>query len=226
MDEKKCSRCGQVKPLAEFHKMIAGAGGVRSDCKPCHLDYMRSKYVPRVHEPEQMVCPQCGETFTRVRGSGNLRVYCSRKCTMAASDERKRQRNAGLGARRCACGAEVTTAVGKPVCPDCRKDPRPGAQVRERARTLRSYGLTEADWDALIRRQGNRCAVCRTDKPGGRGERWHIDHDHVTGQVRGLLCGKCNSAIGLLGDDPEVIKAAARYVAKHRQMVLFQGKAG
>jgi UDP-N-acetyl-D-mannosaminuronic acid transferase (WecB/TagA/CpsF family) len=48
----------------------------------------------------------------------------------------------------------------------------------------------------------------------------------VTGQVRGLLCGKCNSAIGLLGDDPEVIKAAARYVAKHRQMVLFQGKAG
>jgi len=68
--------------------------------------------------------------------------------------------------------------------------------------------------------------VCRTDKPGGRKERWHIDHDHVTGQVRGLLCGKCNSAIGLLQDDPEIIRAAAKYVMKHRQMELMPRKAG
>lgn len=100
------------------------------------------------------------------------------------------------------------------------------AQTRERARTLRAYGLTEADWDGFIKRQKNRCAVCRTDKPGGRGERWHIDHDHVTGQVRGLLCGKCNSGIGMLQDDPGIIAAAARYVAKHRQMELFKRKAG
>src|SRR5438445_8912572 len=217
MDEKKCSKCGVTKPLSEFHKMIAGAGGVRSDCKPCHLQHMRDKYVPRVHEPEQMICPQCGTGFTRVRTSGQPQVYCSRRCTMAASEQRKLDRNAGSGPRLCACGAEVTTKVGTPVCPACRKDQRPGARVRERARTLRAYGLTEADWDALIRRQQDRCAVCRTDKPGGRGERWHIDHDHVTGQVRGLLCGKCNTAIGMLQDDPEVIQAAARYVRKHRK---------
>lgn len=226
MKEKKCSRCGQVKPLAEFHRMAAGAGGVRADCKPCHLDYMRSRYVPRVHEPEQMVCPQCGGTFTRVRTQGRPRIYCSRRCTMAASEQRKLDRNTGSGPRRCACGAEVQTPVGKPVCPGCRKDPRPGAQVRERARTLRAYGLTQDDWDALVKRQQNRCAVCQTGKPGGRGERWHIDHDHVTGQVRGLLCGKCNSAIGLFRDDPDIIKAAARYVTKHRQMELLQRKAG
>jgi|SRR6266702_2133022 len=226
MDEKKCSRCGEVKLLAEFHRMAAGAGGVRADCKPCHLDYMRSRYVPRVHEPEQMVCPQCGEAFIRIRTQGRAQIYCSRRCTMAASEQRKLDRNAGVSPRRCACGAEVTTKVGTPVCPDCRKDPRPSAQVRERARTLRAYGLTEADWDRLIKRQGNRCAVCRTDRPGGRGERWHIDHDHVTGQVRGLLCGRCNSAIGLLQDDPEIIKAAARYVTKHRQMELLPGRAG
>lgn len=206
--------------------MAAGAGGVRSDCKPCHLEYMRSSYVPRVHEPEQMLCPQCGKQFTRVRTQGQPQVYCSRRCTMAAADERKRQRNANVERRKCACGSTDVAAVGKPVCPACRKDHRPGAQVRERARTLRTYGLTEADWDGFVKRQGNRCAVCRTGKPGGRGERWHIDHDHVTGQVRGLLCGKCNSAIGMLQDDPDVIKAAARYVTRHRQMELFQRKAG
>lgn len=226
MDEKKCSRCGEVKPLAEFHRMAAGAGGVRSDCKPCHLDYMRSKYVPRTHEPEQMVCPQCGESFTRVRTQGQPRVYCSRRCTMAASEQRKVDRNAGSGPRRCSCGAEVATRVGKPVCPDCRKDPRPGAQARERARTLRTYGLTEADWDGFIKRQRSRCAICRTGKPGGRGERWHIDHDHVTGQARGLLCHRCNMGIGFFLDDPDIIKAAARYVTRHRQTELFQRKAG
>jgi hypothetical protein len=225
MDEKKCSRCGVVKPLTEFHRMAAGAGGVRSDCKPCHLDYMRSNYVPRVHEPEQMTCPQCGAEFTRVRTQGRARVYCSRKCTMAASERRKVDRN-GLASRRCACGSTDVAAVGKPVCPGCRKDPRPGAQVKERARTLRTYGLTETDWDGLVKRQGNRCAICRTDKPGGRGERWHIDHDHITGRVRGLLCGRCNSAIGMLQDDPEIIRAAARYVIKHRQAGLLPGKAG
>lgn len=197
--------------------MAAGAGGVRGDCKECHLEMMRSRYVPRVHEPEQVTCPQCGTEFTRVRTQGNLRVYCSRKCTMAASEQRKLDRNAGLPSRRCACGSAEVAAVGKPVCPDCRKDQRPGAQARERARTLRAYGLTQAGWDALVNRQGNRCAVCRTDKPGGRGERWHIDHDHVTARVRGLLCGRCNTAIGMLGDDPEIIRAAARYVEEHRK---------
>lgn len=206
--------------------MAAGAGGVRSDCKPCHLDYMRSRYVPRVHEPEQLTCPQCGETFTRVRTQGRARMYCSRKCTMAASEQRKVSRNAGVPSRRCACGAEVTTKVGTPVCPDCRKDPRANAQARDRARTLRSYGLTRADWDALVKKQRDRCAICQTTRPGGRGERWHIDHDHVTGQVRGLLCGRCNSGIGFFLDDPEIIRAAARYVTRHRQMELFPGKAG
>jgi hypothetical protein len=53
--------------------------------------------------------------------------------------------------------------------------------------------------------------------PGGRGERWHIDHDHVTDKVRGLLCHSCNVGIGNLQHDPQILMAAARYVMKHRQ---------
>jgi hypothetical protein len=224
MDEKTCTQCGIAKPLTEFHRNARAADGHRAECKVCNRASLKSKYVPRVHDPEQMVCPQCGKPFTRVRTQGQPRVYCSRRCTMDAAEDRRLARAAALGPRHCACGAEVATPVGKPVCPGCRKDPRPNAQVRERARTLRAYGLTQADWDALIERQGNRCAICRTDKPGGRGERWHIDHD--TGRVRGLLCGRCNSAIGMLQHDPEIIRAAALYVTKHRQMEPLPGKAG
>jgi Recombination endonuclease VII len=219
MDEKVCTRCGETKPLTEFGRSVTGAGGLKSQCRECQAAYVRSRYVPRVHAPEEMVCPQCGEQFTHVRTAGPPRIYCSRKCAYAAGDEFKRQRNAGLGPRRCACGAEVTTRVGKPVCPECRKDPRPDAQIRERRRTLRTYGLTQADWDNLLRRQGNRCAICRTEEPGFRSE-WDIDHDHVTDQVRGLLCGRCNRGIGQFHEDPAILMAAAQYLITHRQLEL------
>lgn len=48
-----------------------------------------------------------------------------------------------------------------------------------------------------------------------------VDHDHISGHVRGLLCRNCNSAIGLLRDDPELIRRAANYVERTRQLPLF-----
>src|SRR3990172_7927579 len=61
---------------------------------------------------------------------------------------------------------------------------------------LRKYGLTEEQFQGMLQKQGGRCAICRTDVPGGRGGKsFATDHDHVTGIVRGLLCQRCNQAI-------------------------------
>ena len=61
----------------------------------------------------------------------------------------------------------------------------------------RRYGITKADYEAMLAKQGNRCKVClclfKEKRP-------HIDHDHKTGKVRALLCGLCNSALGMVGD--------------------------
>lgn len=57
------------------------------------------------------------------------------------------------------------------------------------------YGITVADYDRMLSAQGGRCAICKTDKSLGRG-RFHVDHDHVTGRVRGILCHLCNTALG------------------------------
>jgi Recombination endonuclease VII len=84
---------------------------------------------------------------------------------------------------------------------------------------LNRYGLTDEQFQARLRSQRGRCAICKTDKPRGVG--WCIDHDHVTGQVRGVLCDPCNKGLGFLQDDPAVLAAAQRYVNQHRQMVLF-----
>lgn len=64
----------------------------------------------------------------------------------------------------------------------------------------------------MLTAQGMCCAICKTDKPRGLCNQWHIDHDHATGKVRGILCTACNRAIGIFRDDPDVVWAAYAYL--------------
>jgi hypothetical protein len=74
-----------------------------------------------------------------------------------------------------------------------------------------TYGMSLADFDALMDAQDGRCAICgRSDNPGSR--RLHIDHDHTTGEVRGLLCHNCNSLLGHAKDDPTILARAIAYL--------------
>jgi hypothetical protein len=75
---------------------------------------------------------------------------------------------------------------------------------------LRSkLGISIADYDELLRRQRGGCAVCH--KPPGNIS-LHVDHDHVTGKIRGLLCVGCNNAIGQFHDDADLLARAIDYV--------------
>ena len=76
------------------------------------------------------------------------------------------------------------------------------------------YGLTLEQYESMLEAQSHRCAICRTDTPGGRGT-WHVDHCHKTGAVRGLLCTGCNVGIGHLSHDPARLRAAAIYIEEH-----------
>lgn len=80
---------------------------------------------------------------------------------------------------------------------------------REHVRKLRERGLSPEDYDLLLVAQGGVCAVCGI-APQGR--RLAVDHDHDTGEVRGLLCNGCNRAIGWTNDDPGVLRRAAGYL--------------
>lgn len=84
-----------------------------------------------------------------------------------------------------------------------RRDNPQRYEAAQRADKLRNYGLTLAEYDARLAEQGRVCAICR--QPQGRGWDLAVDHDHATGAVRGLLCGKCNVAPGLLRDDPDLL---------------------
>ena len=82
------------------------------------------------------------------------------------------------------------------------------ARAREGA-AIRRYGVTSADLEAYRASCGSLCAGCGP-RTGRRGR--NIDHDHATGEWRGLLCTACNRFIGMIGDDPNVLDCLAAYL--------------
>jgi len=72
-----------------------------------------------------------------------------------------------------------------------------------------TYGLSIEEFNALVVAQNGRCAIC-FEVPVGRG--FHVDHCHLTGRIRGLLCRGCNLALGNMKDDPIRLKRAADYL--------------
>ena len=73
------------------------------------------------------------------------------------------------------------------------------------------YGISYDEYDVMLEKQKGRCAICGTDNPGGKG-RFHVDHCHTNGTVRGLLCHHCNTMLGLAKDSAETLNKAISYL--------------
>jgi hypothetical protein len=103
---------------------------------------------------------------------------------------------------------------------------------------LKRLGLTIEQYEAMLMEQGFACAVCGSESSGykrngrqGAKRRleqgwpstaqegdftWSVDHCHQTGKVRGVLCARCNSALGMVGDNISVLEGLIDYLKKHR----------
>lgn len=106
-----------------------------------------------------------------------------------------------------------------PQCKECRSKYKPSEESRlknrERLRKwnrFKTSGFTQEDYDKKLIEQNGKCAICGTDDSGPMD--WHADHDHETGQKRGLLCHKCNTGLGLFKDDIDILCLAIEYL-KH-----------
>lgn len=100
------------------------------------------------------------------------------------------------------------------AAPPCKGAERAGSRQRARDDYLvRTYGITRAERDALAVRQGQACAICR------RSGKLHVDHDHATGVVRGLLCQHCNWGLGHFSDKAKWLLAAVDYLASTTQTI-------
>lgn len=82
----------------------------------------------------------------------------------------------------------------------------------------RSFGITAADYDAMLAAQNGTCACCSQPeraKRNGKLKMLAVDHDHVTGDIRGLLCSNCNPMLGYAGDSIDILQKAASYLERH-----------
>ncbi len=101
-------------------------------------------------------------------------------------------------------------------------DPDNYAKYGREWRLRRKFKITGEEYDALLAAQGGVCAICGQDGTKrhartGNAVLMHVDHDHATGKVRGILCSACNTSLGLFHDDPVLLRAAAAYIERHRE---------
>lgn len=80
------------------------------------------------------------------------------------------------------------------------------------------YHITSEEYDEILEKQNHACAICGSPDNNGRGNFFHVDHDHATGIVRGLLCASCNTALGGFKESPAIMRKAIAYLTSHEQI--------
>lgn len=168
-------------------------------------------------------CPTCGDTFTPQRAT-SAQQFCSVSCASWGQQRRgpegpRAPRLKNFRTTSCLnCGSDFQTASGnhKYCSPGCKhKANQTRAATQERKRfTVKSQRIHEITVyrETTSKSQDGKCAICHTELAELGSRDRHVDHCHVTGSLRGVLCPTCNMGIGLFRDNPEVLDRAAEYL--------------
>lgn len=191
----------------------------------------------------ELKCIECGAPIERPGKTGPIPRFCAEHRRLRRNAERRAyyaaNREAQIEAvrewQRANPERKKATAAAWYAADPARHNGRrrDWAQANPKrdpaAHRLRKYGLSQEQYDALLAGQGGTCAVDGCDATTGwRGTQLYVDHDHACcagdttcgSCVRGLLCGHHNAGIGLLGDDPTNLRAAADYLERPRLRVV------
>jgi len=203
---KACARCGESKPLTEFPKHSKGRGGLAPDCRACHRDYHRSRYIPvdgleaaqlkrQLADAGLKRCIRCLTTYPQAefyegRGSvckacyrANYRAYAN-AYREANPEKSKAYYEANRGYFQAYRRAWVAANAEK---------------IRTSWLRLK-YDLSQGEYDRLLADQGGHCALCPAEFSTRAGKRIALSVDHChdcqgidrRGSVRGILCDPCN----------------------------------
>ena len=108
-------------------------------------------------------------------------------------------------------GGKGKAFANRKFCGTCQVQVRKASKAAAHAAAIeRTYGITASDYQALYDFQGGTCALCQ--RATGKTKRLAVDHNHATGQVRGLLCGTCNKILGHAMDDIEFFVRGVEYL--------------
>ena len=160
-----------------------------------------------------MLCPIHNEPKVNSPIKKNGKPYPRWRCNSCLRDKRR--------ARRIAAGLSVydrpahgSTSYHKGCrCEVCLDWHRQDLLTNGYKYHIRSkFGLDLDEYQSLIDKQDNRCAICHQEFQSS--PKPHIDHDHITGKIRGVLCHSCNTGIGKLRDSVEILASAIVYLTR------------
>jgi hypothetical protein len=219
--EKPCAHCGQP---------MAGRKTTRAKfCSPVCKEDARSELAKLARRVQNLdrTCEWCGGPMRDDAPASAL--TCSPKCGYSRSNhisggaaKRREARRAAWDANRpdcIGCGVRIPDGrrVGVKFCSaDCKKKAH-DARWRANAPGYNRkylYGMTDEQFAAMLDKQGGACAICHATEWNGRHPVPHVDHDHATGKVRGILCHSCNLGLGKFKDDPDLLRAAIAYLTR------------
>jgi hypothetical protein len=186
---RMCRDCGAVKPLTDFHVSPKRKGGRGSYCKRCFNERSKRSYAKRVQE-------QYGRQVRVPFAIPDGHRHCPDCAVVKPLDAfpRSKSGRGGFGGYCKPCH----NARGKASI-----DKRGGAREYH---LRRRYGVGQADFNEMLAEQGGVCAICGAPDPQ------HVDHDHRTGWVRGILCFNCNGGLGQFRDNPVFLAEAITYL--------------
>ena len=188
MAVKECRHCRTVKALEAFDRSKDGLQGRAARCKDCRRAYNRAAY------------------YRKRDGTPALRPLRSTGQPKACLDcGQVQEPDAFFRSTRSSDGRSSYCKPCHGVRVQASKDKKGGS--RDYHLRLR-YGITAAEADAMLESQGGRCASCR-ERPAQ-----HVDHDHLTGKVRGMLCSCCNQGLGSFRDDARHLRRAIDYLER------------
>lgn len=189
---KICTKCKVEKDELEFYKDKISKDGLKFWCKPCTSAYAAIyRQTPAYKEFER----KRNQTAERKLYLHELRQTPEARAKQKEMDQRPDRKAKKLLFKRSQRGKAYNWE-----------------------RNVKAHGLTLEVYYVILEKQGGLCAICKTDKPGGKGS-WHIDHDHnccaktkSCGKcVLGLLCHNCNAGRGYFKDDPDLLEKTAEY---------------
>jgi hypothetical protein len=187
---RRCRDCELWKPLHEFCSSSKRPDGKGSYCKPCFNVRSKASYAKRI-------ATQKGRAVREARQLPEGHRYCPDCDTVKPIDDFPRNRSDSTG----------FASYCKP-CHNTR-----GRETKQRLyggtreyHLRRRYRIGQKEFDALLAGQGGVCAICGAPDPQ------HVDHDHVFGNVRGILCFNCNGGLGQFKADVQNLSKAISYL--------------
>lgn len=214
MDTKQCVKCGEVKPVDMFYANKHSRDKKCYRCKVC-MNIVTMANFKKKQKPKKdwstdegfKICRKCLNKkpisefnihYGKTRTKDKLRHEC-KECqkkhsrehwVKIAVREKEKKKLYNISHRHIAHNAHLRS----------------------------KYNISLEDYQSALKQQNGKCAICGSDKPKGRYRNFAVDHDHSTGDIRGLLCAPCNTGMGHFQDSPELLRKAADYLESHNHL--------